>query len=58
MFLLCYRHFENLHVVDCTASAAVSALYPALLELGVLVTANKLASAGSLELFDKVRQTS
>ena len=48
------RHFENLHIVDCTASASVSAKYPELLALGVVVTANKLASAGSLELFDQV----
>jgi homoserine dehydrogenase len=48
------RLYENLHIIDVTASADISAYYPQFLALGVLVTANKRASSGSLELFDQL----
>jgi aspartokinase/homoserine dehydrogenase 1 len=42
--------------VDCTASAEVSALYPALLEAGVsVVAANKIANSGSLASWRALR---
>lgn len=48
------RHLENLHIVDVTASADIGAFYSALLELGVLVVANKRASSGPLDVYDKL----
>lgn len=51
---------QNLHntiVVDCTASAAVAALYPDLLQQNIsVVTANKLGMAGPWPLYQQIRK--
>uniref|UniRef100_A0A7S0L1V1 ACT domain-containing protein n=1 Tax=Coccolithus braarudii TaxID=221442 RepID=A0A7S0L1V1_9EUKA len=49
----------NRVVIDCSASQEVASFYPRLLSLGInVITANKKAGAGPMELYDDcVRQT-
>lgn len=49
-------HLDRLHVVDCTASAEVTACYPRFLALpgAVLVTANKQGNSGAQPLYDQL----
>lgn len=48
------KMYQRLHFVDCTASKIVTELYPRLLEMGVLCTANKQGGSGPLAFYDQL----
>ncbi len=52
--VLSARLYQRLHFIDCTASKCVTAMYPRLLEAGVLCTANKQGNSGPLDAYDKL----
>lgn len=50
-------HLPHAVILDCSASADVAALYPRWLSAGIhVVTPNKKANSGSLELFSRVKE--
>ena len=50
-------HIPHAVIIDCSASAAVAALYPRWLAAGIhIVTPNKRANSGSLELYAQLQQ--
>ena len=48
------RSFQNLYILDCTASDDVTSAYPDFLDMGILITCNKRGSSGSLDLWREI----
>ena len=48
------KHGGPVYFIDCTASSALTTLYPRLLQLGTLITANKQGGSSPLSFYDQL----